>query len=104
MEKSHEILWAKSVDEEIDKDGNGESLFQHSLNVANNARKICERLPFPANERAKFAEILVEAGALHDIGKAASGFQKMLARQRLVLGTSPRNSFDGVSLRLKPES
>ena len=78
MKKSHEILWAKSVDEEIDKDGNGESLFQHSLNVANNARKICERLPFPADERAKFAEILIEAGALHDIGKAASGFQKML--------------------------
>ena len=78
MKKSHEILWAKSVDKEIDKDGNGESLFQHSLNVANNARKICERLPFPADERAKFAEILIEAGALHDIGKAASGFQKML--------------------------
>ncbi|MDQ3748798.1 MAG: CRISPR-associated helicase Cas3' [Acidobacteriota bacterium] len=78
MEKSHEILWAKSVDNEIDKDGNGESLYRHSINVANNARKICERLPFPADERAKLAEVLVEAGALHDIGKAASGFQKML--------------------------
>ena len=41
MKKSHEILWAKSVDKEIDFDGNGESLYQHSLNVANNARKIC---------------------------------------------------------------
>ena len=78
MEKSHEILWAKSVDYEIDKDGNGESLFRHSCNVARNAQKICERLPFPADERAKLAEVLVEAGALHDIGKAASGFQKML--------------------------
>ena len=78
MEKSHKILWAKSVDYEIDKEGNGESLFRHSCNVARNAQKICERLPFPAKERAKLAEILVEAGALHDIGKAASGFQKML--------------------------
>lgn len=78
MKKSHEILWAKSVDKEIDKDGDGESLYQHSLNVANNARKICERLPFPAKERAKLAEVLIETGALHDIGKAASGFQKML--------------------------
>jgi len=78
MKKSHEILWAKSIDENIDKDGNGESLFQHSINVANNARKICERLPFPVDERAKLAELLKEAGALHDIGKAASGFQKML--------------------------
>lgn len=78
MEKSHEILWAKSVDKAIDKDGNGESLFQHSVNVANNARKICERLPFPAAERERLAKLLIEAGALHDIGKAASGFQKML--------------------------
>ena len=78
MEKSHEILWAKSVDYEIDKDGNGESLFRHSCNVARNAQKICERLPFPKEERAKLAEILIEAGAFHDIGKAAIGFQKML--------------------------
>lgn len=78
MKKSHKILWAKSIDKDIDVDGNGESLYQHSLNVANNARKICNRLPFPADERAKLAEILVEAGAMHDIGKAASGFQKML--------------------------
>lgn len=77
MNKSHEILWAKSVDWDIEEK-NGESLFQHSCNVARNAEKICERLPFPANERARLAKILIEAGALHDIGKAASGFQKML--------------------------
>ena len=78
MKKSHEILWAKSVDFDVDKEGNGESLFQHSCNVARNAQKICERLPFPSEERVRLAEVLVEAGALHDIGKAASGFQKML--------------------------
>ena len=78
MKKSHEILWAKSVDKAIDKDGHGESLFQHSVNVATNAKKICERLPFSADERKRLAQILVEVGALHDIGKAASGFQKML--------------------------
>lgn len=78
MKKSHEILWAKSVDTDIDKDGNGESLFQHSVNVARNAEKICQRLPFPTGERERLTKILMEAGALHDIGKAASGFQKML--------------------------
>jgi CRISPR-associated endonuclease/helicase Cas3 len=78
MNKSHGILWAKSVDKDIDKDGKGESLFCHSINVARNAEKICERLPFPVDERKRLAKILVEIGALHDIGKAASGFQKML--------------------------
>ncbi|MCD9189181.1 MAG: CRISPR-associated helicase Cas3' [Pyrinomonadaceae bacterium] len=78
MNQSHDILWAKSVDEDIDNDGKGESLFRHSVNVAENAKKICDRLPFPTDERKRLAKILVEVGALHDIGKAASGFQKML--------------------------
>lgn len=78
MRKSHEQLWAKSPDKEFDKNGNGESLYQHSLNVAHNARKICDRLPFPADIREGIAKDLIEAGAFHDIGKATSGFQKML--------------------------
>lgn len=103
MKKSHEILWAKSVDKEIDRDGNGESLFQHSCNVANNARKICERLPFPAEERERLARILIEAGALHDIGKAASGFQKMLREKDWFWGHRHETLSTALACVLNPE-
>lgn len=82
MSRLHEKLWAKSPDKSANPDGIGESLFQHSLNVKENTQRICERLPFPAEKRHQLAELLLQAGVVHDLGKAASGFQKMLRMSR----------------------
>lgn len=76
MENLHEKLWAKSVDMRFSK--TGETLFQHSVNVARTVQTICERLPLPIAERQALAKVLIEAGAYHDLGKAATGFQEML--------------------------
>jgi CRISPR-associated endonuclease/helicase Cas3 len=78
MEQASAKLWAKSPDKDFDKSGEGESLLRHSLNVAKNAQLVCERLPFAPEVREEIAACLIEAGAFHDIGKAASGFQRML--------------------------
>lgn len=78
MKESHLKLWAKSADKDFDKDNIGESLYHHSLNVARNTQRVCERLPFPKNRRKELAGKLIEAGVFHDLGKAATGFQKML--------------------------
>ena len=42
------------------------------------ARRICRSLPLPDEEREALGRVLAEAGAYHDIGKAAAGFQRML--------------------------
>lgn len=81
MEQASAKLWAKSPDRDFDKNGEGESLLQHSLNVAKNARLVCERLPFAPEVREEIAACLIEAGAFHDIGKAATGFQRMLRQE-----------------------
>lgn len=76
MQNSHKKLWAKSADWRFSKEG--ESLFQHSFNVAQNTQMICKRLPFSIQNRESITKSLIEAGTFHDIGKAASGFQRML--------------------------
>jgi CRISPR-associated endonuclease/helicase Cas3 len=76
VEKLHEKLWAKSADKKFSQ--TGETLLQHSLNVARTVQMICERLPLPLAERQELVQVLIEAGAYHDLGKAATGFQEML--------------------------
>ena len=76
MTNLHLNLWAKSRDEY--HKNQGEPLVTHSIQAALTARQICHSLPFPKAERETLAEILVEACAYHDLGKAASGFQHML--------------------------
>ncbi|MDD5090319.1 MAG: CRISPR-associated helicase Cas3' [Candidatus Wallbacteria bacterium] len=56
----------------------GELLTAHSLSVSDLAEKLSIQLPFSDEFRKKIAEILSELGMLHDIGKTAAGFQKML--------------------------
>jgi CRISPR-associated endonuclease/helicase Cas3 len=81
MSEPHAQLWAKSADKRSKFYPQGELLLEHSLNVARAATIICRRLPFPVEEREELARVLIEAGAFHDLGKAATGFQGMLRHQ-----------------------
>jgi CRISPR-associated endonuclease/helicase Cas3 len=78
MAEPHAQLWAKSADKRSKFYPQGELLLQHSLNVARAATIMCRRLPFQAEKREELARVLIEAGAFHDLGKAATGFQDML--------------------------
>src|SRR6266853_1764590 len=62
-------LWAKDT---------GYSLLDHSLDVVRVTETVCASLPFPLAEREKIAEVAKQLAALHDVGKAASGFQDVL--------------------------
>ena len=62
-------LWAKS---------DGETLLQHTTGVMQIGRKLCDLLPFAPDERERLARVLWRIAALHDLGKAATGFQDAL--------------------------
>lgn len=72
MENDLHNYWAKDT---------GETLISHSLHVADVAKLICYILPLPFDERNKLAMSVSEIGLLHDIGKAATGFQEMVKRK-----------------------
>jgi CRISPR-associated endonuclease/helicase Cas3 len=62
-------LWAKDT---------GYSLLAHSLDVARVTERVCASLPFPPAKREEISRIAKHLGALHDVGKAAAGFQDVL--------------------------
>lgn len=62
-------LWAKDT---------GETLLEHTDNVIKVITRICSSLPLSAIEREHLSTIATVIGAMHDIGKAASGFQRSL--------------------------
>jgi CRISPR-associated endonuclease/helicase Cas3 len=62
-------LWAKDT---------GYSLLNHSLDVVRVTKIVCASLPFPLAEKEEIARIAKQLAALHDVGKAASGFQDVL--------------------------
>lgn len=72
----HATLWAKSRDAYNQE--HGELLLTHSIQTATMAQRLCRQLPFAADQRKNIAAALVEACAYHDLGKAATGFQKMM--------------------------
>lgn len=76
--QTHRDLWAKSPEKSKNVVGDGESLLQHSVNITTVARQVCRQLPFPEEERAELEQVLIQAAAFHDLGKAATGFQRML--------------------------
>jgi len=57
-------------------------MLAHTLHVVRIARQICANLPFPAEERATLAPLLVQLAAFHDLGKCASGFQAALRQKQ----------------------
>jgi len=63
--------------------GKAESLLDHSCNVLAVARLLFDRLPLPVTERdAGLLRDLEAAAMVHDIGKAAVGFQAVLEGRR----------------------
>lgn len=72
------MLLAKSAD----RNGNQESLFDHSRRVAEMAGLLCDRLPPSIRDTGRLKDDLKTAALLHDIGKAASGFQDVLLGRR----------------------
>ncbi len=62
-------LWAKS---------DGETLIKHTDWVIAISQKLCHSLPFTREERDHLADTMQRIAALHDLGKAAIGFQKAL--------------------------
>lgn len=61
---------------------NPESLSQHVRECINVANRIIPSLPLPASERQRLLDDVILALALHDVGKAATGFQDMLLKKR----------------------
>jgi CRISPR-associated endonuclease/helicase Cas3 len=62
-------LWAKDTEY---------PLLDHSLDVTRVTEIVCASLPFPPAQREEIAHIGKQLAALHDVGKAASGFQDVL--------------------------
>ncbi len=71
-------LLAKSAD----AGGEPETLLTHTLAVVQMAHDLCDRLPLPLEARNDLRRKLELAAALHDIGKAAPGFQRVLAGEQ----------------------
>jgi CRISPR-associated endonuclease/helicase Cas3 len=72
------MLLAKSAD----GTGRAETLLDHSRNVVEVARLLYRRLPAVVRSRDGLLPNLEAAAALHDIGKAALGFQEMVQGKR----------------------
>jgi CRISPR-associated endonuclease/helicase Cas3 len=97
----HRSLWAKSIEKDS-AEKEGEYLLAHSINTAMVARAICRQLPFPAEERANIEKALIEACAYHDLGKAATGFQRMLREPNNHWGHRHETLSTAIAFHLNP--
>ena len=61
--------------------GAPETLLHHSLLVVQTARRLFSQLPAPVADPALLHDLEI-AAAIHDVGKAATGFQDMLSGKR----------------------
>jgi CRISPR-associated endonuclease/helicase Cas3 len=66
-------LWSKST---------GESLLQHIESTVVVLNKLCDSLSMSPVEKSSLLSVLKRIGAIHDIGKAASGFQNALKENK----------------------
>lgn len=69
VDRMKEVLLAKS---------SGESLAEHTARCLRAARALLASLPLTEEERQRLEPDVTLAVALHDVGKAASGFQRLL--------------------------
>ena len=60
----------------------GETLSLHTKRCLDAAQSIIKTLPFPNDERKTIENDLLLAVAFHDVGKAATGFQKVLTGEK----------------------
>src|ERR1700743_469806 len=101
MAQSHSKLWAKSADKGR-TEPEGEYLLTHSITTALTAKAVCRRLPFLPDERAILERVLVEACAYHDLGKAATGFQRMLRNKTDLWGHRHETLSTAIAFHLNP--
>ncbi|HXX95914.1 MAG TPA: CRISPR-associated helicase/endonuclease Cas3, partial [Candidatus Bathyarchaeia archaeon] len=66
-------IFAKSAD-----NGYKEPLTEHTLHDLQTGRQLIKNLPFSYKKKRRLAHDLTEAIVFHDVGKAATGFQKFL--------------------------
>lgn len=91
-------LYAKSKDKSPT-----ETLIEHTIHCIDAADKIIDNLPFDENKNQLIKKQLVEALAIHDVGKAATGFQKSLTeesfwgRRHEILSAAFASTINGVS-------
>lgn len=60
----------------------GESLLEHTIHCLEVAKKLIEILPLSEDTKNSLNDDLILAVAMHDVGKAATGFQKVLRGER----------------------
>src|SRR5205085_4282298 len=102
MEQLHSKLWAKSADKGR-AETEGEYLLAHSINTAMVAKAVCSKLPFSPDERVTLEKVLIEACAYHDLGKAATGFQRMLRNKNDLWGHRHETLSTAIAFHLNPE-
>ena len=102
MEQLHSKLWAKSADKGR-AETEGEYLLAHSINTAMVAKAVCSKLPFSPDERVALEKVLIEACAYHDLGKAATGFQRMLRNKNDLWGHRHETLSTAIAFHLNPE-
>jgi CRISPR-associated endonuclease/helicase Cas3 len=56
----------------------GETLAEHTISCLKVAKTLVDSLPLPEDQRIQLEKDVLAAVALHDVGKAAIGFQKVL--------------------------
>jgi len=71
------ILLAKS-----DRHGDSQTLFDHTNNVIDTVKKVCENLPQSLSNMPQLLESAKIASLFHDVGKAHNEFQKLLKSER----------------------
>jgi len=67
---------------EILAKSSGETLSEHTIECLKVAQSLIESLPLPEERRAKLRKDVIFAVAMHDVGKAAIGFQKVLRNEQ----------------------
>jgi CRISPR-associated endonuclease/helicase Cas3 len=66
------------MNEELLAKGTGETISQHTEWCLKAGKALLDSLPLPEEQRQRIAEDVLFALAVHDVGKAASGFQRVL--------------------------
>jgi len=70
------------MDKKILSKSTGETLSEHTIACLKVAQAILESLPFPMDANETLKRDLLLAVALHDVGKAATGFQQVLRGEK----------------------
>ncbi len=93
-------LWAKSPK---GKSKQGESLLEHSIQTAQISQSVLAKLPLSIETRAQIEKTIFLCCALHDVGKAARGFQNSLRPAGGIWGRRHEILSTAVAAQICPE-